>query len=463
MKLITVSKLFVLLLCCCYFLTVNAECWIECPESQINLPELQCLLKDDGNSTSCTKHITESDLAGHSTSNYSRVALSLKLNSTIKLQIFNAVRYANLKVGAFRLHPKITELTIYHRQTYIRPDLLHLLPHLKYLNLYNVKFRYFPYFQYSSPALTYLRINSPSFFPGFDNILRKGHLSDLPKLKDLYLNFKQFFITTDDTFSGLTALKSLYIVRVHCHNTVVTFSPLVSLTKLRFERSGLTDISFLKRTTILYRLTSLSLGNNLITSLQCEIFSNYTNLQWLNLNSNKISRLENGCFSRLNALHFLHLSNNQLREINIATFTKSKSLHLITLSGNVIPHLSSRMFEYLSPSFKYLHLLDVPLHCDCGLKWMSIVNLNIYYSRCSTPSQHSGKAATDPSIYVNCTQELSYQCFNRTNSCPTGSHCQDTLDSYTCVCEEENYHFVKHLDKCVSSNRIGCLETSSRS
>ena len=172
--------------------------------------------------------------------------------------------------------------------------------------------------------------------------------------------------------------------------------------------------------------------------------------------TNKISRLENESFKGLDRLIDIYLGRNQLRKLNATAFKGLESLTYIGLASNRISHLSSRIFESL-PNLNRIYLSNSPLHCDCGLKWMSIVNLDISNSRCATPPQHSGKPATDSSIYVNCAQELSYQCFNRSNSCPTGSYCQDTLDSYTCVCEEENYLFITPFNKCVSYGRLACI------
>ena len=456
MKLITESTLFVLLLCCCCCcLTVNAKCWVECPESQRNLSEPECFLKDDGKSSYCSKHIRSSDLSGQSISGYKFVSLSIDLTSKVQnLYIYNQIG-SNLKIGAFRYHSEVRTLHVYYRDTYIRPDLFYLLPKISNLDLYQVKFRYFPHFSYSNQLLTYLRIRYFSFtYPGsYDSILRKGRVSGLSKLNRLELYPSQFLNTTDESFSGLTALTRLNLNRFHVPNPVATFSPLVKLHNLYYRYSELDDISFLSRTHSLFGLTHLSFHDNKITHIPTNLFSNYTKLYWLNLNFNKIASFEKDCFKTLRKLGQLHLHSNQLKELSTTAFRGLDSVNRIDLGRNSISHLSSRTFEYLK-HLRYLHLYNLPLRCDCGLQWMSITGLTIYNSRCSTPPQHSNKYTTDPSIYVNCTQELSYQCFNRSNSCPTGSYCQDTLDRYTCVCEEEKHLFVTPLKKCVSYDKL---------
>ena len=171
------------------------------------------------------------------------------------------------------------------------------------------------------------------------------------------------------------------------------------------------------------------------------------------MNYNKIFRLENGCFKGLGRVRYLFLYSNQLRELSTTAFKGLDSLEGLDLRYNSISRLSSRTFEYLN-RLSSVYLYSLPLHCGCSLQWMSKVSITLYNSRCATPPQHSGKEATDASIYVDCTQELSYQCFNRSVRCPTGSYCQDTLDSYTCVCEEENSYFVKPRNQCVNSEQL---------
>ena len=454
MNLITDSILFVLLCCC---ITVNGRCWIECPESQRGLSDPQCFLKDDETLTYCYKHISNSDFTGQSITGYTRISLFVHLSDSIlSLSINNGID-DKLHLRAFVYQNQITNLNIY---TYIfgvgfasiQPELFYLLPNLKHLQMVSVKFQYFPPFAQSNRFLTYIHIDTFSIQNNFAATLRAGRLSHLSGLKSLYLRFDKITNVTDQSFSGLTALTYLGLGRIHIPNPITTFSPLVKLKTLVYEYSGLTDISFLKQTTSLYKLQSLSFNGNSITSIQSNTFSNYRYLTLLNLNYNKISRFEKGFFSE-SKLIWLHLFSNQIRELNVTTFKGLEYLTGISLGHNPISHLSSRAFEYL-PNLNVIHLYGLPLHCDCSLQWLSIVNLNIKYSQCATPLQHSGKRAIDPSIYVNCIQELSYQCFNRSNSCPTGSYCHDTIDSYTCGCVEENYLFVESLNKCFSIEHI---------
>ena len=453
MKLITESTLFVLLLCCCC-LTVNARCWVECPKSQKGLSEPECFLKDDGNSSSCSKHIHSSDLTGQYISGYKFVSLLIDLTSIVQdLIIYNRIG-SNLKIGASRSHPEIKHLRVYHGYAYFRPDFFHLLPELNYLDLSNVKFRYFPRFSGSNPLLTYLRVNSFSFakLGSYNSILRHGCVSGLSQLNYLELYPSQFLTTTYESFSGLTALTGLYLNRFHVPNPVATFSPLVKLNNLGYQRSELADISFLSLTPSLFGLNYLSLQYNKIANIPSIVFSNYTKLGRLDIHYNQIASLEKDCFKGLRKLGHLDLRSNQLKELSTAAFRGMDSLSSINLRNNSMYHLSSKTFESLK-QLRYLHLSNLPLRCDCGLQWMSRTGLTIFNPLCATPPQHSGKPATDPSIYVNCTQESPYQCFNRSNS-SNGSYCQDTLDSYTGVCREEKHLFVTLLNKFVGYDKL---------
>ena len=437
MNLITESILFVLLCCCC--IMVNGRCWVECPESQRGLSDPRCYLKDDETATSCSKAISNSDFTGQSITGYTRISLYVHLSDSIlSLRINNGIG-EKLNLQASEYHNRIIYLYI---ETFtsadlasIQPELFYLLPNLKSLHIRSAKLEYFPHFTQSNRFLTYIYLRSFSVLDNSDVTLKTGCVSRLSKLKFLYLFPEKITNATNLSFSGLTALTSLYLGHIHIPNPIATFSPLVRLRRLNNYFPSLTDISFLKETTSLYGLQSLSFNSNSITSIQSNAFSNYRYLTWLDLNFNKISRFEKESFNKSKLIRLL-LYSNQIRELNVTTFKGLGSLTAIDLDGNPIPNLSSRAFEHL-PNLNVIHLSSLPLHCDCSLQWLSIVNLNIY-PRCATPPQHSGKPATDPSIYANCLQELSYQCFDRSNSCPTGSYCQDTLDSYTCVCEEEN-------------------------
>ena len=448
--------LLAVVLCVCWE-TGDTRCGVECDESQRGLPLPTCYLRDDGTSTECRIDIRNTDTEMRTLGNFDKLTLVLDLQTRVnRLRVYNYIS-SQLKVSAFRFHREITSLTIQYRNIQIHPGMFFLLPDLKYLRIYSVFSEYFPYFAYTNRFLTHL------FILGFDipsansRILAGGHVSGLTRLKLLYLSPNQYINTTDQSFTGLTALTTLYLRISHIPNPVTTLSPLVRLRQLWLHNCRLTDISFLTRTPYLYGLTYLLLNNNLITRIQPGIFSGYTNLVNLHLHSNRLVQLECGTFTGINNLKYLDLGSNPIQNICFTAFKGLESLTGLYLQSTSLTSLSSRMFEYLY-SLRYIWLSSTPLHCDCSLQWLSRVqhnfSLTLDNARCSSPSEHINKLATDLSIYRECTRDLSYQCFNRSISCPSGTSCQDTLDTYSCVCQQEGDLFVRSLNKCVSSEEM---------
>ena len=456
--------LLAVVLCVCWK-TGDNSCGVECDEFQRGLAQPTCYLRDDGTSTECRISLSYPNTEIQRIGSFDKLTIVLDLQTRVnKLNMYSmyysySYRYHQktnyrLEVSAFKFHRKITSLTI--SNFIIHPGMLVLLPNLKFLRMDSVSFEYFPYLAHAN-RLTYLSIYSfdiPSTTPR----ILGAHLSGLTRLKylSLYPN-RQYINTTDQSFTGLTALTYLYIESFHIPNPVTTLSPLVRLRKLRLHSCELTDMSFLTRTPSLYRLTYLDLGSNLITRIQPGIFSGYTNLEYFLLYSNRIAQLECGAFTGLSNLLLLHLYSNPMQNICFTAFKGLESLAGLNLRYTSLTSLSSRMFEHLH-SLRYIEIYGTPLHCDCSLQWLSSVhhNFGLYiYASCASPSEHINKAATDLSIYnYNCTQDLSYQCFNRSISCPSGTSCQDTLDTYLCVCQQEGDLFVRSLNRCVSSEEI---------
>ena len=454
--------LLAVVLCVCWE-TGDNSCWVECDEFQRGLAQPTCYLRDDGTSTECRIYLSYSNTEIQRIGSFDKLTIVLDLQTRVnKLNMYSmyisySYRYQRtnyqLEVSTFRFHRKITSLII--SNYIIHPGMLVLLPNLKFLRMGSVSFKYFPYLAHAN-RLTYLSIykfDIPSTTPR----ILGAHVSGLTRLKYLSLYpGRQYINTTDQSFTGLTALTYLYIESFHIPNPVTTLSPFVRLRKLRLHSCELTDMSFLTRTPSLYGLTYLDLGSNLFARIQPSIFSGYTNLEYLLLHSNRIAQLECGAFTGLSNLLLLHLYSNPIQNICFTAFKGLESLAGLNLDSTSLTFLSSRMFEYLH-SLKYIYLYGTPLHCDCSLQWLSRVhhNFSLYiYASCASPSELINKLATDLSIYRNCTLDLSYQCFNRSISCPSGTSCQDTLDTYLCVCQQEGDLFVRSLNRCVSSEEI---------
>ena len=379
--------LLAVVLCVCWE-TGDNSCGVECDESQRGLTQPTCYLRDDGTSTYCGIDIRNTDTEIRALGSFVKLTLMLDLQTRVnRLQIGNSIS-SQLKVSAFRFHREITSLLLQYGNTRLSPGMFFLLPNLKSLQMSNVFFEYFPYFSHANRFLTHLfisRFGIPSTTP---RILAGGHVSGLTGLKYLYLYPGQYISTTDQSFTGLTALPYLYIRSIHIPNPVTTLSPLVRLRELWLYSCRLTDISFLTLTPSLYGLTRLDLYHNPITRIQPGIFSNYTNLVKLYLNTNRIAQLECGAFTGLNNLEYIHLYSNPIQNICFTAFEGLESLTGLNLVSTSLTSLSSRMFEYLH-SLKNIRLSSTPLHCDCSLQWLSRVHHNFglisYSARCSSP------------------------------------------------------------------------------
>ena len=425
--------LLAVILCVCW--ETGDNCGVECDESQRGLAQPTCYLRHYGTSTDCVISVRITDSAIRALGSFDKLTLMLDLQTRVNKLRIDDYFSNQLKVSTFRFHRGITSLILqgHYINIHINPGMFSLLPNLEYLAVISVLFEYFPYFGYFNRFLTYLYISEFDIPSTTLNILTGGHVSGLTGLKYLYLSPSQYMKRTDQSFTGLTSLTYLHLGSFHIPNPVTTLSPLVRLRDLRLQNCRFTDISFLTRTPYLYGLTRLDLNDNLITRIQC------------------------GAFTGLNNLKYLYLSSNPIQNICLTAFKGLESLVGLYLRYTSLTSPSSRMFEYL-PSLEYIEIYGTLLHCDCCLLWLSRVhhNFDLYidYARCASPSQHIRKRATDLSIYRYCTQDLSYQCFNRSISCPSGTSCQDTLDTYLCVCQQEGDLFDRSLNRCVSREEI---------
>ena len=256
----------------------------------------------------------------------------------------------------------------------------------------------------------------------------------MSKLERLQIYPRNTAKLADNTFSGLTALTYVYLRNLYNYET--SLSPLVGLKVLYILSGELSDITFLKRTPSLYGLTRIHLNNDKIILSGDDTFQNYTQLNSLNLYTNAISVINRSNLTYLSSLESLSLYSNQITHLPEDTFRDMFKLTHIILGSNSITTLSSRAFEYL-PNIRNIYMSSNPLHCDCSLQWMYKVRqeyiINFYNPICATPLEHREEYAYSSSPYTNCSTDLSYQCYNRAVTCPVGSYCHSTTDSYNCI------------------------------
>ena len=457
MSLVKSLLLFVCLLFI-YMFVVNATCWIDCSVESYRPLEPYCYLNDDGNSYYCSIDLTPSQLNGLTDNNWNKVRLAINVTNTVtEVTIISRLEGYKLEVNAFRVFPQLTRLEMWYNKIIVSSAIFYTVPNLKHLNLYDVAFHHFPAISLVNPHLTYIRIYYYRVLSGTRE-LRSHHVNGLSKLKYLTLYPIDRTTVTHRTFSGLTALTSLYIVAMRLEpNPVSILSPLRRLKELIISQSELTSIEFLKQTPSLYQLTGLNFGFNKIRAFSEEVFTDYTEMKNLWLHSNRISVINRSNFTHLGSLNVLILNINQITSIPPDTFKDMPLLTHMYLEHNPITTLSSRVFEHLT-GIRYIYLRNNRFHCDCTLQWMSVVSqeygIYFYSPICQTPTEYRGRVPTDPVLYTNCTRDLSYDCFNRSVECPKGSFCEDTIDSHLCVCEGEGVAFSSSLNRCVNYEKL---------
>ena len=433
-------------------LSVDAICWIHCPDYQYDALRPYCYINDDERDRSCYISVSTSDLTELRSQNWNKVNLFINVTHSVYLRVYNQLSDYGLELRAFRNIDQVTRLVIWYNNLIMSDHVLHNLRNLRYMSCYRVAFSHFPSFTDNS-KLTYLSIDYYTILSN-DPKIRSGLISGLSNLKYLVLYPRNGGKLTNNAFTGLTALTRMYLRNIVLSDYVNTLSPLVRLKHLYFLDLMLSDITFLKQTPGLYGLTYITFRNNNIKSFSADTFNNYTQLETLNMGYNSISII-NRFYSE--NLKDLYLDYNQITHVPEDVFRDTPLLTNIRLNSNDITRLSSRTFEHLD-QIKYIYIHNNPLLCDCGLRWLYNVSqeygIQLQDPRCATPPQHEGISALNSSLYTNCSEEQSYQCFDRTISCPVGSYCQDTRDSYKCVCEGEGIAFSRTLNQCVDYEAV---------
>uniref|UniRef100_A0A8B9LR75 Slit homolog 1 protein n=1 Tax=Astyanax mexicanus TaxID=7994 RepID=A0A8B9LR75_ASTMX len=138
------------------------------------------------------------------------------------------------------------------------------------------------------------------------------------------------------------------------------------------------------------------------------------------------------------------LSYNRLRCIPAKAFEGLRSLRLLSLHGNDIAVIPEGAFKDLS-SLSHLALGANPLHCDCGMQWLSDWVKSGYkepgIARCTGPADMADKLLlTTPSKKFTCTGpvDISIQakcdpCLS--NPCKNNGTCSNhPIDFYRCTC-----------------------------
>ena len=219
----------------------------------------------------------------------------------------------------------------------------------------------------------------------------------------------------------------------------------------------------------LNQLSSLKLSDNRITHLKQYSFQriHLPILYYLWLSGNNISRVDDLAFDDL-VLNQLYLDNNPF--FPLESLANISSLQSLTLANNGYSYLSPDLIYNLD--FHSFNLANNPFNCSCALQWANIAQIFITFNQaiCAYPPEFNGVSITDPAPYVNCTQALSYQCFNHSILCRGSSQCTNTPTTAYCSCDHvgDNYAYsqlamdcVFLIDECAEANDCTqiCIDT----
>ncbi|KAI8441168.1 hypothetical protein MSG28_009406 [Choristoneura fumiferana] len=107
-------------------------------------------------------------------------------------------------------------------------------------------------------------------------------------------------------------------------------------------------------------LRNLTWTDSRISSLEGDLFHNYTKLEYIDLSRNELTRTEHGLFARLTLLRHLNMSHNRLNDIPRFTFADLDSLEVLDVSHNELHVMPYQVFgpmlalQYLDLSYNRL-------------------------------------------------------------------------------------------------------------
>ena len=264
---------------------------------------------------------------------------------------------------------------------------------------------------------SYIELESNNFFTHFSGLK--------------YIYFQYVLSKEPPSFTNLLSLTHLriYLVGPVTHaldeGIVSVLTKLVYLSLSNSYFSGITERAFRN----LNKLTYLSLANNELTYIEDGALRDLSSLERLSLSDNKLQIVSDNVFEGLTDLTFLYLSYNP--GFPLTALIQAKSVIYLYLRYNGYHTLEPYVFQQMD-SLTYLSLSD-PFVCDCDLRWTSLVEqyeLNIISGVC----EHFSRSITSILLYTNCSQTESFQCFNKSITCPDNQVCHNTEDNYFCGC-----------------------------
>ena len=265
---------------------------------------------------------------------------------------------------------------------------------------------------------SYIELESNNFF---------NHFTALQQI-----NFQYVLSREPPSFTNLLSLTYLRVFLVgpvtHALDECIV-SGLTNLVYLYMHYSyfnGITEGAFRN----LNKLQVLYLGYNELAYIEDGAFRDLSSLKQLYLHNNQLQIVSDNAFEGLTDLTWLYLSNNP--ESPLTALLQAKSVIRLSLRYNGYHTLEPYVFQQMN-SLVYLYLND-PFVCDCDLRWTSLVEQYGLYIRYGVCDNHFSRSITSITLYTNCSQTESFQCFNKSITCPDNQVCHNTEDSYFCGC-----------------------------
>ena len=376
----------------CNFHTDYLDCYITNNDTQ----SIKALLRDCSSNSSTLVRINV--YKDYVSNEYGNLLIDIELLTNIhSLYIYNSQDEDHIRLTTFSQNTGLTRIFTYF--SYIELESNNFFSH--FTALQNIQFRYVisrepPSFT-NLLSLTFLSI---SLVGPVTHALDEGIVSGLTNLVLLYMHYSYFNGITEGAFRNLNKLRRLYLSSI----------------KLAYIEDG--------------ALRHLS------------------NLKHLSLYDANIQIVSDNVFEGLTDLIFLDLRYNP--GFPITALIQTKSVNSLSLDYNGYHTLDSYVFQQMN-SLTYLSLSD-RFVCDCDLRWTSLVEqygLNILYGVCDN---HFSRSITSVTLYTNCSQTESFQCFNKSITCPDNQVCHNTENSYFCGCPRgyalHNSGQCKDVDEC---------------
>ena len=375
----------------CSFYSYYLKCYITNNDTQ----SIKALLRDCSSNSSSLFRL---DVYKNYVSNeYGNLLIDIELPTNIRyLFIYNTLNQDHIRLTTFSQN---TGVTYIYSSSYIELESNNFFTHFTALQVIQMEYvlsREPPSFT-NLLSLTLLRI---SLVGSVTHALDKGIVSGLTNLVTLTIHKSYFNGITEGTFRNLNKLKYL------------------------------------------------DLTNNELAYIEDDALRNLSSLKQIHLSQNNIQIVSDNVFEGLTDLTRLDLSNNP--EFPLTALIQAKSVIQLYLHSNGYHTLDSYVFQQMN-SLTNLYLSD-PFVCDCDLRWTSLVGqygLNIRDGYCD---DHFSRSITSISLYINCSQTESFQCFNKSITCPDNQICNNTEDSYFCGCPRgyalHNSGECKDVDEC---------------